>query len=160
MALTLTTISTLKAYFLALATSHVDIDELKFGDEDLIQTANRSDIQPRPLWVQEYEDFTFEDNLVDNILIRKEIKLQYMKVAASEKFSDLQQAKEECEIVIKQVVAKMLVDKAAVKFVTQISNWSGKVGYWDIGSTKYCGCQLTMQIKDNAGLVYDSNKWV
>lgn len=158
-ALTLTTISTLKTYFNALAVSHVDIDALKFGDEDVIQNANRSDMSPKTLWVQEYETFNFDDQLIDNIQIRKEIKLLYMKVAASEKFSDLQAAKEECEIVMKQVVAKMLKDKATLVFATQVSNWSGKVGYWDIGSTKYCGCEITMQIRDNAGLVYDAAKW-
>lgn len=160
MALSLTTISTLKTYFNALAVSNVDIDELKFGDDEVIKTANRSDILPRPLWVQEYEDFTFEDELADNILIRKEITLTYLKVPATPSFNDKQLAMEQCEIVMKQVVAKLLKDKRDILLVSTISGWKGKVGQYQIGSTLYCGCELTMQIKDNAGLIYDAAKWL
>lgn len=160
MPLSLTTISTLKTYFNALAISHVDIDELKFGDDEVIKTANRSDIQPKPLWVQPYEDFSLDDNLDDNILIKKEITLTYLKVPASELFADVQAAKEECEIVIKQVIAKLLKDKRDIVFVTQVSNWKGKLADYNIGGTHYCGCELTMQIKDNAGLTYDAAKWI
>lgn len=160
MALTLTTISTLKTYFNALSISNVDIDELKFGNDEVIKTANRSDLQPRPLWVQPYEDFSLEDNLADNILITKQITLTYFKVPATESFADLEAAKEACEIVMKQVIAKLLKDKRDILFVTQVSNWRGKTGDYTIGGTHYCGCELTMQIKDNAGLIYDAAKWL
>ncbi len=160
MPLSLTTISTLKTYFNALAISNVDIDELKFGNDEVIKTSNRSDIAARPLWVQEYEAFTFEDNIADNILISKEITLTYLKVPTDESFANIQAAQEECELVMKQVIAKLLKDKREVLLVTQVSNWRGEVGMAMIGSTKYCMCELTMQIKDNAGLIYDAAKWV
>jgi len=159
MPLSLTTISTLKAYFNALAISHVDIDELTFGNDEVIKTTNRSVQQPRPLWVQPYESFSLEDNLDDNILIRKEITLTYLKVPASELFADVQTAKEECEIVMKQVIAKLLKDKRDIVFVTQVSNWKGKVDDYKIGATHYVGCELTMEIRDNSGLTYDAAKW-
>lgn len=159
MPLSLTTISTFKQYFSDIATSHVDIDELKFGNEEVIKTANRSSLQPKPLWVQEYDKFNFEAATVDHIYTKKEITLSYFKVAASELFADEQQAQEECELVIKQVIAKMLRDKRDLKIVTDVSGFSGKVGTYTIGSTKYCGCELTLTIKENAGFVYDPVKW-
>lgn len=155
MQLSLTNISSLKAYFYQIATTHRDIDQMVFGEEEVIRTTNRTAAKPRQLWVEEYEEFDFMDELADNVLLKKTFRITYMKVPASQKFDDIQSGKDDCEKVIKDIIAKLMVDKAAGLLVTTIASWKGKVGLWDIGGTRYCGCQLSIEIMDNTWLVYD-----
>ncbi len=104
MAIQLTNILSLQTYFTALATGanhHKEIDGIKFGDNEVIQNDNRSDMQARILWVSEYENFTAQGTQ-DNLHTRKPFKMVYLKVPTSNLFGDRQTAKDECEAVMRQ----------------------------------------------------------
>lgn len=162
MPLQLTNLPAFKAYFEAIAigpTHHVDIDGFKFGDRDVAIRNAKSGMEPRVLWLEWYKPFNIEDELADNILRRKRARLAYMKTATSELESDEATAYDECEKVMEQILAKMLADKREVKIVTTLSSYQLGPFETELGATKYIGCAMDFEFKDNSPLVVDPTKW-
>lgn len=161
MAIQLTNILSLQTYFTALATGanhHKEIDGIKFGDNEVLMAANRSDMEARVLWVSEYENWTAQGTQ-DNLHTRKPFKMVYMKVPASDLFADKQTAKDQCEAVMRQIIAKIIVDKQAGLVLTKLDSIKAEVGEYMVGSTNYCGCEVSLEILDNTGFQYDATKW-
>ncbi len=165
--LKLTNLTKYKAYFAAIAASHVAIDGFKWGDKEVVQNDSRSDMAERILWAQPYEAARYQDPGSDNITKVKEAKVAYLKVATSELFSDMDEDFIDCEEVIEDIIAKMIKDKrgAEVDGVWEMIsvNIAGiTTGPVDtiIGSTKYIGWEMKIPFHDNTNFAYDEAKWV
>ena len=161
MALQLTTIQSIEAYFTALATGvngHKEIDGIKFGEGDVLKEANRTGLEGRFIHVSEY-DRAQATGTSDNLHVTKEIKIGYYKKPVDGTWANQQLGKQQCENVIKQIIAKLITDKQAGVINTRIENYSWELGMYEIGSTQYCGCELTITFMDNTGFSYDATKW-
>jgi len=165
--LNLTSLATYKAYFAAIATSHVAIDAFKWGDREVVQNDNRSNMLPRLLWAQPYEAARYQDGGSDNIVKVKDARVAYMMVATSEKFSDMDADFEACEQVIEDIISRMVKDKrgADVDGVWEMiavdlgGITTGPVEHI-LGSTRYIGWEMKVPFYDNTNLGYDESKWV
>lgn len=163
--LKLTNLAAYKAYFSAVAVSHVDIDGFKWGDEDIVRNDNRSDLPEKFLWAMPYDNAKYGDRLSDNIQKTKIARVAYMIIPVSEKFPDEDIAFETCEDVIEQILAKILVDKRGSgdplsMLVTDVNSWSSGPVQKVIGSTRYIGWELTISFMDNTNLAYNAAKWI
>lgn len=169
--LNLSNLASFKAYFNAIATSHVDITGYKWGNKDVVKNDNRSNITASFLWAQPFDNVRYSDNRSDNIVKTKQARVAYMKVRESEKFADEDEDFQFCEGVIEQIIAKMLVDKTGSMQETSpgVNEWvmiafnsngmsTGPVEKI-IGSTKYIGWELRIDIIDNTNLAYNAAKW-
>lgn len=168
----LTNLSAYKAYFAAIAESHVDILGFKWGNKDVIRNDNKSDMPEKLLWAYPYDRAKYGDKNSDNVHKTKTARVAYLVLPASEKFSDEDAAFEACEAVIEQILAKLLKDKRGanvtdeeteetewVMIVTDISSWSSGPVEHMFGSTKYIGWELKIDFMDNTNLAYDNSKW-
>lgn len=162
----LTNLASYKAYFAAIAASHVDIDGFKWGDKDVIKNDNRSDMQPRILWASPYDKVRYGDKLSDNVHKIKTARVAYLIVPDSEKFSDQELAFEFCEAVIEQILAKINKDKRGVEaadswdlLITDLNSWTSGPVEMKVGSTNYIGWELQMNFQDPTNLTYNELKW-
>lgn len=165
-ALKLTDLAAYKAYFLALATAHKEIDGFKWGNKEVIMNDNRSDLPARFLWAMPYDNARYEDNRSDNVMKLKVARVAYMIIPDSALFADEEEAFDACEAVIEQILAKILVDKGGASvagvwtmLVTDISSWTTGPAEKLLGSTKYIGWEMKITFKDNTHLAYDATKW-
>lgn len=164
--LNLTNLASFRAYFLTIATAHVDISGFKWGDADVIRTANRSDITPSFLWAQRYDNVRYSGN-ADNTLKTKQARIAYMKVRESEKFVDEDADFEFCEGVIESILAKLMVDKRGAlvdgeweMIVMNIASINTGPVEKTLGSTRYIGWEMRVDVMDSSNLAYDANKWI
>lgn len=170
--LKLTNLITYKAYFEAVATEHIAIDGFKWGDQEVIMNDNRSDMAARVLWVMPYEAARYGDKYSDNVQKTKQARVCYLLVPASNSFDHMLQAFVDAEAVIEQIIARIYKDKAGeavmlgeppvaswTMIVSDVSSWTTGPVEMTIGATKYAGCELMMDFRDNAGLEYDPTKW-
>ena len=162
----LTNLASYKAYFQAIATSHVDIDGFKWGDKDVIRNDNRSDMASKVLWATPYERANYGDKFSDNVHKRKIARVAYLTLANSELFADEDAAFDACEAVIEQIIAKIYKDKRGEEvagdwtmIITEINSFSSGPVEMKIGSTKYIGWELQMTFGDNTNLEYNPAKW-
>lgn len=162
----LTNLAAYKAYFADIATKHKEVDGFKWGDKDVIKNDSRSDMDKRILWASPYNSARYGDKMSDNIHKTKTARVAYFKTSASEKFADIDTTFDECEAVIEQILAKILLDKRGYDvagvwnmIITDINSWkSGPVDMM-IGSTQYYGWELEINFMDNTNLAYDATKW-
>ena len=164
--LRLTNLASYRTYFQAVATSHVDIAGFQYGDMDVVRTNNRSDMLENFLWVLPYESVRYSDAYSDNIQKIKQARIAYMKVPASEKFSDEDLAFDACEQVIEEIVAKIIRDKRGedvagtwTMLLTRIASFTAGPVEKKVGSTKYIGYELKIDFQDNTNLAYNPAKW-
>lgn len=162
----LTNLSSYRAYFQAIATSHVDIDGFKFGDKDVVRNDNRSDMPAKVLWAHPYERTRYGDRFSDNVHKYKVARIAYLVVPASEKFDDEHAAYDTCELVIEQIMSRLIQDKRGKDvagdwqmIVTDINTWSTTPVEMKIGSTRYVGCSLEVTFQDPTNLSYNALKW-
>lgn len=165
----LTTLKKYREYFEALATGpnhHKEIDGYKWGDEDVLKNDNRSDMPARILWAVPYEQSRYGDRNSDNIVKTKGARVAYLKPAVSELFADVNTCVDECEAVMEQIFAKMLVDKRGVEvdgvwtmISFDVNGVTGKPVEMMFGSTQYYGFELYIPFNDNTNLAYDASKW-
>jgi hypothetical protein len=169
--LKLSNLASFKAYFAAIAASHVDIAGYKFGTKDIVMNENRSLAMASFLWAMPYDNVRYTDNHSDNIVKTKQARVAFMKVRQSELFADEDADFQFCEGVIEQIIAKMLIDKTGSMQETSpgVNEWvmvafnsngmtTGPVEKL-IGSTKYIGWELRIDIIDNTNLAYNAAKW-
>lgn len=162
----LTNLASYKAYFTAIAASHVDIDGFKWGDKDVIRNDNRSDIAAKVLWATPYDRVRYSDKLSDNVHKMKVARVAYLIIPNSELFADEDAAFDFCEATIEQILAKMKVDKIGKDvagvwemIITDLNSWTSGPVEMTIGSTKYIGWELTITFQDPMNLVYNAAKW-
>lgn len=164
--LKLTNLSTYKAYFATIASSHKEVDGFKWGDKDVVRNDNRSDLAARFLWAMPYDGAKYGDQQSDNVIKTKVARVAYMIVPDSELFSDEEAAFNFCEEVLEQIIAKIYRDKSGAMvegawemIATNINSWKTGPVEKKIGSTKYIGWELEMSFQDNTSLEYDATKW-
>ena len=104
--LRLTNLAAYRAYFLAIATSHVDILGFKWGNKDVIANDNRSDMPARFLWATPYDSARYGDSRSDNVVKTKQARVAFMMVPNSELFADEDAAFDFCEATIEQILAR------------------------------------------------------
>lgn len=166
--LKLSNLASFKAYFSAIAGLHISIGGFKWGDADVIRNDNRSGMPSSFLWAQRYDNVRYTAVHNDNKQKIKQARIAYMKVRESERFIDEDADFEFCEGVIEDILAKMDVDKRGVLNVN---------GQWEmiamniasittgpvekcIGSSRYIGWEMRVDVTDNTNLAYNANKWI
>lgn len=164
--LRLTNLASYKAYFQAIASSHVDIDGFKWGNKDVIKNDSRSDLVARFLWATPYENARYTDKSSDNVNKIKVARVAYMIVPESELYADEDLAFDACEAVIEQIIAKIMKDKAGqdvagvwTMLATDPSSWTTGPVEKKLGSTKFIGWEMRINFIDNTSLEYDPSKW-
>lgn len=164
--LKLTDLASFRTYFSGIATSHKDIAGFKWGDADVIRNDNRSNMPENFLWAMPYDSVRYNGPHADNILKIKRARIAFMKVRSSEKFEDEETDFQYCASVIEQIVAKMfkdlrgeLVDNEWTMLVANITTLTTSPVEKKIGATLYIGCELAIDISENANLAYDATKW-
>lgn len=165
--LKLSNLASFKAYFLAIASAHVDIGGFKWGDADVIRNDNRSGMPSSFLWTQPYENVRYTAVHNDNKQKIKQSRVAYMKVRESEKFADEDADFEFCEAVIEQIIAKIDLDKRGSltdgeweMLIASIPSMTTGPVQKTFGSTRYIGWELRIDILENTNLAYDANKWI
>jgi hypothetical protein len=162
----LTNLASYKAYFAAIAASHVDIDGFKWGDKDVIRNDNRSDMPERVLWATPYDRARYGDKLSDNVHKTKVARVAYLVVPNSELFADEDSAFDFCEATIEQILAKIQQDKRGSDvagvwemIITDMNSWSTGPVEMKIGSTRYVGWEMQINFMDPTNLLYNALKW-
>lgn len=165
--LKLNNLASFKAYFESIALSHVDIGSWKWGNVDVLRNDNRSELPSRFLWGQYYDNVRYTAVHNDNKLKIKQVRVAFMKVRESEKFSDEDADFEFCEAVIEQIIAKLDIDKQGKlvdgeweMIVANIASITTGPVEKTIGSTRYIGWELRIDISENTNLAYDASKWI
>lgn len=165
--LKLTKLASFKAYFEAIALSHVDIGAFKWGSVDRVRTDNRSALPPAFLWGQYYNNVRYTASHNDNKQKIKRARVAFMKVRESDKFADEDADFEFCEAVVEQIIAKMDLDKRGKlvngeweMIVANIASITTGPVEKTIGSTHYIGWELSIDILENTNLAYDASKWI
>ncbi|HTF21007.1 MAG TPA: hypothetical protein VK658_23190 [Chryseolinea sp.] len=161
----LTNLAAYRDYFSAIATSHVDIAGFKWGEKEVVMNDNRH-ATPNFLWAMPYDRVRYTDRSSDNVHKIKTARVAYMCVAASDKFEDEDAAFEASELIIEEILAKILVDKRGAEvagdwqmIITDIASWSTGPIEKAIGSTKYIGWELSINFQDPTSLLYNASKW-
>lgn len=164
--LKLTNLLSCRQYFQAIATAHKQIAGFKWGDEDVIRNDSRSDAPDSFLWAQPYERFPYFAADSDNIIKRKKVKVAYLKVRTSEKFSNIDADYDAAEAIIEQIMARLLRDKRGMdvagvweQIATRFSSWYAGPIHVTLGSTEYLGFELEIEFQDNTNMEYDATKW-
>lgn len=164
--LRLTNLASYRAYFLDIATKHIDIAGFQWGDEKVVQTNNRSNITGNFLWAKPYDKAQYVDKGSDNVHKRKVALVIYLEVRTKTGFASVEAQYDHCEAMIEGIVARIHVDKRGKDvggqwqmIATDINSFSARPVEHLIGSTPYVGFELEMTFSDNAHLEYDKEKW-
>ena len=168
--LRLTNLLSYKNYFSAIAQSHVAIDGFKWGDSEVMQNDSRSDMAARVLWAVPYEQVSYNDSFSDNITKSKVARVAYMVLPDSELYGDEDEALEDCEKVIEDIIAKIYKDKQGEEVVvddvavwqmvaTTITGITLRPVTETFGSTEYIGMEMSITFIENTGLTYNAAKW-
>lgn len=164
--LRLTNLASFRAYFQALADSHTDITGFRWGNMDVVKNDNRSDLPDNFLWAQPYETVKYLDKHSDNVMKRKVARIAFMKVRESERFADEEADYELCEEIIDDIVTRIMRDKRGElvgnewqMLLADLNTAKGSPVQVTIGSTRYIGWDLEIEIHDNKNLLYNPAKW-
>lgn len=162
----LSNLASFKAYFAAIALAHKEIAGFKWGDADVIRNDTRSGMPATFLWAQRYDNVRYTAVHNDNKQKIKQARIAFMKVRESEKFTDEDADFEFCEGVVEDIITKLDVDKRGAlvegaweMIVANISSITTGPVEKLIGSTRYIGWELRIDILDNTNLAYDADKW-
>jgi hypothetical protein len=165
--LKLTDLASFKAYFESIALSHVDIGGFIWGDSDVIRNNNRSNVPSSILITGPYDNVRYAAPHNDSKVKIKQATIIYMKPRTSEKFADQHADLEFCEGVIEQIIAKLDLDKrgnlvngAWEMIVANIASITTGPVEKTIGSTRYIGWEMKIDIMENTNLAYDASKWI
>ncbi len=146
-------------YFLALSQSHVDINGFHFGDKDVMINDIRSALQPPVMWLEPYQPVDMIDPLSDNHIESVRGTLAIYDVPASEKFDDMRNTYKSCEIIVKDIIAKLLQDYYSNNILLELSNIRYGEAESLFSATKIIGCRLDFNFMRPARLVFDPAKW-
>lgn len=160
MAFSLKDYDTYKTYFEALATSHNDISHFEFANEERLTKILRSQEVAKVLWCEPYEQVQLLDSHHDNTLEQYPCSL----VVAGKKpelFDDQDQHYSDCETIVKDIIAKMLLDYQSDPQVlsTELSSYKFGRAEATFGSIIMYGCKLDFNFKAPAEITYNPSKW-
>lgn len=153
----LTDMESCKQYFGLLATQHKQLSGFAYGDQDVQNNEVRS-WKGRRLWLWPYGAARIEDNLSDNYLQLKEGSLFVGGVPPSGKFADEEAYQEENEGIVKDLISRILRDRANGLLVTRLNGYAfEKVTIQQ--SSRILGVELRFSFYDATGFEYDETQW-
>lgn len=153
----LTDFQSYQDYFEALATEHKLISSFTYGDQDVQNNEIRT-WTGRKLWLWPYGAVRIEDNRSDNYLQRKEGSLFIGGSAGSAKFADEDDYQKVNEQICKDIVSRMLKDRAEALLVTPINGFTYEKLVIQ-QSSRILGCELRFFFIDPTGFEYDATQW-
>lgn len=164
MSLRLTTYEDYIAYFQALAGSHNDIASFFTGDMDRFMNEIKSNLTLRVLWLEPYQPVRILDNLSDNHMGQVNCSMVVYGQAASEKFADRRTEYSNCEVIVKDIMSRMLRDynndyDSDFLMMQGLQGFAYGEAESIYGSTRLVGCRLDFNYLRPERLVYNSGKW-
>jgi len=164
--LRLTNLLSYKQYFADIANQHVDILQYKWGSDVVAKNDVRSAAAKNMLWAVPYDQADYDDNFSDNINKRKTAKVSYLEVRNSEKFADIDEQFEHCEMIIEEIIARILRDKSGYQqgaewwmIATEVKGFKTTPVEVTLGSTPWIGYELQMPINDNTNIAFNPQRW-
>ena len=159
MALDLTDFESYKAYFTLLATENKKLgaDKFLFGDVEVGQ-AQASEWVEKKLWCWPAERSRMEGAESDNFHLNREGSL-WVGGPQPELFADRDAYYNECEVIMKQIVSRMMFDRANDLIAIDIIN--SQINRQDMipAATPFIGCEFTFTFRDFSGFEYDEDHW-
>jgi len=156
----LTDFQSYQDYFKAIAESHISLGAgtYLFGDDD-VATNEGKVWKGKKLWLEPYQPATIQDQLSDNYLQEKKGSLWIGGAPASQKFQARFDFFKECEIIVKDVISKMLKDRSEELLITRLTSYRFGMGEFNFSATNMVGCRLDFSFLDPSGFPYDVDKW-
>lgn len=156
----LTDFQSYQDYFRAIAQSHIGFvdDGFIFGDDEV--TVNEGTVwRNKKLWLEPYQPVTITDQLSDNYLQEKKGSLWVGGSPPSQKFEDKYAFYMECEVIVKDIIARMLQDRYEEKLITRLTSYRFGMGQFNFGASNLVGCRFDFTFHDPSGFEYDTAKW-
>lgn len=155
----LTNFDEAKQYFQDLAGSHVDIASFHYGDQEILQSASRSNLKLPVLWLEPYQPVVVQDNFSDNHLGLVTTTVAIYTKSESEKYEDVDDAYSKCEAIIKDIISKLIKDYNEGEIVISLNGFKYGQAEDLMGATRLIGCRLDISYYRPERFVYDENKW-
>lgn len=160
MSLQLNTYLGYRTYFQNLATQHVDIDGFQYGEDKVISFNNRSGLPKVFLHCLPYEKARYAGPNLDQQYRRKRARYAVMKVRGGDTFQHENDDFIFLEAIALQINARMLYrDKLSLDVMVDVNSIEMDPFESTLGSTKYRGIEVGMDVMDNAGMSLNVNKW-
>lgn len=159
MLLNLTDPASIKTYFSALATSHVDIDSFKYGNEKIIQAGVRTEIKGTVLWCDHPEPVTIRNQQADNYL--GQYKATFVIMSKQPKLeSDRDTHLAAMEAIARQIIAKMIVDYSNSELAIDINQYNfGIMADHMEGANAFAGIRVDYHWQAPVDITYNEAKW-
>lgn len=154
----LTDFQSYQDYFKAIAESHVDINSFLFGDDDVAVNKGRS-WTGKALWLEPWQPVKITDQLSDNYLQEKKGSIWVGGSPGTDKFQARLDYYETTEVIVKDIIARMLKDRNEELLITRLTSYSYGMGEFTFSSTKMIGCRFDFTFQDPSGFEYDESKW-
>lgn len=160
MAYSLTDFDSYQAYFLALATAHKQLGakNFLFGENDVAANEGKA-WKGNKLWLEPWQPVRIQDQLSDNYLKEKKGSLWVGGAPASLKFSDRYKQFKDCEIIVEDIISKMLKDRGEELLITRLTSYSYGMAEFSFSATMMVGCRLDFTFLDPEGFAYVADNW-
>lgn len=146
-------------YWQAIATSHVDITDFKFGDREVVQCAARSGLGQTVLYAENYDPVSILDSLSDNHTGNLNGVIYLIK-KSPEAWADQRTVIAECEQIVKDILGKILKDFNDAVLQAELRRFRyGEVDL-QLGSTQMLGIRLDVSFMRPERLLYNEAKWL
>lgn len=154
-----------KAYFQGLATSHADIDNFLFGDEEEMVRVQRSGSEATGicLWLDYHQPIRGAGSH-DNAVGRLTAEWVVMQPAHKNNFTtaELQIKLKECEDIVQQMFAKIMYDYQT-DVIAQEPDWLsmqfGRMQQHTFAGTSYEGIAAQIDFIVNVNTEFNQAKW-
>ena len=155
----LTDYASYKAYFLKLATENklLGATQFLFGDVEVGQS-EASEWKNKKLWAWPAESGRMEGEISDNFHLNREGSL-WLGGPAPDKFADRDTYYNECEVIMKQLITRIIDDRQNDLLATEFINSQLKRQDMMLSATPYIGCEFTFTFRDFSGFIYDEDEW-
>jgi hypothetical protein len=149
-----------RAYFENIANQHVEINGFKYGNEKVVQNASRKGLQSVYLHCLPYENAVYKGASIDHQYRSKRARYAVMKVSGGEAFEHENTDLDMVEAICLQINARLIYhDKIELRVIVDVNSIDMKPVEDIIGSTKYRGMQVEVDVWDNPGMSLDTSKW-
>ncbi len=150
----------IRDYFQAIATSHVDISDFVYGDEDVMASAVRSTDFGTVLWLDYPQPVRMIDRRSDDIEGRVPNTLMVITVSPSEKFTDEETTTADSEVIVRDILSKLYRDNQIGEITTEIADYIYGEAEVFLGATKFNGTRLDFNLIRSEKLTYNPAKWL
>lgn len=130
-----------------------------FGDDDV--AVNEGKVwKGKKLWLEPYQPVTITDQLSDNYLAEKKGSLWVGGAPPTQKFQARFDLYKECEVIVKDIIAKMLKDRSEELLITRLTSYKFGMGELTFSATNLVGCRFDFTFYDPSGFEFDEDKWI